>query len=78
MNRRRWTRCCADVIGLSRSGISSSAPNKDNLIKAVNLLEPTTSLLMKYNPELTCMLVGAKTALDSGYLDAPEVATDTR
>ena len=60
----------AGVIGLSRSGINLVGPNKDNLIKAVNLLDPTTSLLMKYNPELTCMLVGAKTALDTGYRDA--------
>lgn len=60
----------ADVIGLSRSGIQVLGANRDNLIRAVNLLEPTTSLLMKYNPGLTCMLVGAKLALDTGYLDA--------
>ena len=60
----------ADMIGLSRSGIALIGANKDNLIKAVSLLDPTTSLLMKYNPALTCMLVGAKTALDTGYLDA--------
>lgn len=58
------------VIGLSRSGINLVGPNKDNIIRAVNLLEPTTSLLMKYNPALTCMLVGANTALDTGYRDA--------
>ncbi len=58
------------ILGLSRSGINLVGPIKDNLIKAVNLLDPTTSLLMKYNPELTCMLVGAKTALDTGYRDA--------
>jgi phospholipid/cholesterol/gamma-HCH transport system substrate-binding protein len=60
----------AGVIGLSGSGIQLIGANKDNLINAVNLLDPTTSLLMKYNPALTCMLVGAKTALDSGYRDA--------
>lgn len=60
----------ADMIGLSRSGIRLLGPNKDNLVRAVSLLDPTTSLLMKYNPTLTCMLVGAKTALDTGYLDA--------
>jgi phospholipid/cholesterol/gamma-HCH transport system substrate-binding protein len=58
------------VIGLSRSGIELIGPIKNNLIEAVNLLDPTTSLLMKYNPALTCMLVGAKTALDTGYRDA--------
>jgi phospholipid/cholesterol/gamma-HCH transport system substrate-binding protein len=60
----------AGIIGLSRTGIQLIGANKDNLIRAVNLLDPTTSLLMKYNPALTCMLLGAKTALDSGYLDA--------
>ncbi|MCU1694185.1 MAG: ABC-type transport system involved in resistance to organic solvent, periplasmic component [Mycobacterium sp.] len=52
------------VAGLSRSGIGLLGPNKDNFIQAVNLLEPTTSLLMKYNPELTCMLVGAQKTND--------------
>lgn len=60
----------ANVIGLSRSGIQVLRANRDNLIRAANLLEPTTSLLMKYNPGLTCMLVGAKLALDTGYLEA--------
>ncbi|QVI27238.1 MCE family protein [Mycolicibacterium neoaurum] len=57
------------VAGLSSSGIEVLGPNKDNLIKGVNLLEPTTDLLMKYNPSLTCLLVGAKTALDDGLAD---------
>jgi phospholipid/cholesterol/gamma-HCH transport system substrate-binding protein len=52
------------VAGLSRSGIGLLGPNKDNFIQTVNLLEPTTSLLMKYNPELTCMLVGAQKTND--------------
>jgi phospholipid/cholesterol/gamma-HCH transport system substrate-binding protein len=58
------------VIGLSRSGVEVLAPVKDDLVKAVNLAEPSTRLLMKYNPQLTCMFVGAKTALDTGFLDA--------
>lgn len=57
------------VAGLSRSGIDVLGPSKEDLIKSVNLLEPTTDLLMKYNPELTCLLVGAKTALDEGGAD---------
>lgn len=60
----------AEMIGLSRSGIELVGANKDRLIKAVNLLDPTTSLLMKYNGALTCMLVGAKITLDTGYQDA--------
>jgi phospholipid/cholesterol/gamma-HCH transport system substrate-binding protein len=54
------------TIGLSNSGISLLAPNQANMIKAINVLEPTTNLLYKYNPEYTCLLMGAKTILDTG------------
>jgi len=59
------------TIGLSNSGIRLLAPNQANLIKAINVLEPTTNLLYKYNPEYTCLLVGAKTLLDTGGYEAP-------
>ena len=55
-----------NVIGLSRSGIDFIGPNQDNLVRAVNILEPTTNLLSKYNPEYTCLLVGSKWYLDNG------------
>lgn len=55
------------VVGLSRSGIGLLGPSKDNLVASINALESTTSLLMKYNPNLTCMLVGAKRVVDDGY-----------
>lgn len=56
------------VIGLSRTGVDLLGPNKDNLINGINLLEPTTRLLMKYNPVLTCTFVGGKTVLDTGLV----------
>jgi phospholipid/cholesterol/gamma-HCH transport system substrate-binding protein len=56
-------------IGFSRSGVNVLAPSRDNLIRAVNILEPTTNLLLNYNPELTCLLVGGKTALDAGQAE---------
>src|ERR1700682_4068430 len=59
------------TIGLSNSGISLLAPNQANLIKAINVLEPTTNLLYKYNPEYTCLLLGAKSLLDHGGYEAP-------
>jgi phospholipid/cholesterol/gamma-HCH transport system substrate-binding protein len=59
------------TIGLSNSGISLLAPNQANLIKAINVLEPTTNLLYKYNPEYTCLLMGAKNLLDRGGYEAP-------
>lgn len=51
-------------IGFAQAGIDLLAPNYANLVKAINVLEPTADLLMKYNPEYTCMLVGAKSWLD--------------
>lgn len=54
------------TIGFSNSGIELLASNEANLVKAVDLLRPTTDLLLKYNPEYTCLLVGAKFFLDHG------------
>lgn len=69
-NARAVDLLLAGVAGLSRSGIDLMGPSQRNLIESVNLLETTTRLLMKYNPTFTCTLVGAKTALDTGYLAA--------
>lgn len=55
-----------NTIGFSQSGINLLAPNKDNLVHGINVLEPSTDLLMKYNPEYTCLLLGAKWWLDNG------------
>ncbi|MDZ7881909.1 MAG: MCE family protein [Mycobacterium sp.] len=51
------------VTGFASTGVETLAPAKENLIRAVNLLNPTTDLLMKYEPSLTCLLVGANIAL---------------
>jgi phospholipid/cholesterol/gamma-HCH transport system substrate-binding protein len=53
-----------NTIGFSNSATSLLAPNRDNLVKAVNGLEPTTGLLLKYNPEVTCTVLGAKLTND--------------
>lgn len=53
-----------NTIGMSDSGINLLGPNEANLIGAINGLEPTTRLLKKYNPELTCTLVGAQLTTD--------------
>jgi phospholipid/cholesterol/gamma-HCH transport system substrate-binding protein len=58
-----------NLIGFARSGTNLLAPNKDNFVHSINMLESTTRLLMKYNPQLTCMLVGAKDTLDFGLTD---------
>ncbi|MCH9730736.1 MAG: MCE family protein [Actinomycetia bacterium] len=59
------------TVGLSNSGIDLLAPNQANLVKAINVLQPTTSLLHKYSPSYTCLLMGAKHLLDEGGYEAP-------
>jgi phospholipid/cholesterol/gamma-HCH transport system substrate-binding protein len=55
-----------NLTGFSQTGIDLIAPNQENLVHAINVLEPTTNLLLKYNPEYTCLLQGAKWWLDNG------------
>jgi phospholipid/cholesterol/gamma-HCH transport system substrate-binding protein len=58
------------VVGLARGGIDLFGSSQADLARAVDLFESTARLLFKYSPTFTCTLVGAKTALDTGYLDA--------
>lgn len=48
-----------NAIGLAGTGTDVLTSNKKNFIDTVDLLKPTTSLLLKYDPTLTCTLVGA-------------------
>ncbi len=53
------------AVGLSQSGTALLAGNRDNLVTAVNNLEPTTRLLETYSPTYTCMLQGAQWIIDN-------------
>ena len=55
-----------NVIGFSKAGTNLLATSKDNLVASVNVLEPTTNLLLKYNPEYTCLLQGTTWNLAHG------------
>jgi phospholipid/cholesterol/gamma-HCH transport system substrate-binding protein len=55
-----------NTIGLAQAGTNLITPNQRNLVDAINTLAPTTDLLGKYDPTLTCTLVGAKWFLDNG------------
>lgn len=68
-NKKALDSLLLNVTGLSNSGINLLGPAKNNLIHGINVLESTTRLLMKYNPELTCTLVGGKVFLDNGGFD---------
>jgi phospholipid/cholesterol/gamma-HCH transport system substrate-binding protein len=59
-----------NVIGVSNSGTSLLGYSRDSLVASVNILEPTTNLLFKYNPEYTCFLQGTKWYLDNGGYSA--------
>jgi phospholipid/cholesterol/gamma-HCH transport system substrate-binding protein len=55
-----------NTIGFADAGIRLIGPSHNNFIDAINTLAPTTDLLMKYNPEYTCLLQGAKRFYDQG------------
>jgi phospholipid/cholesterol/gamma-HCH transport system substrate-binding protein len=55
-----------NTIGFADAGIRLIGPSHDNFIDAINTLAPTADLLMKYNPEYTCLLQGAKRFYDQG------------
>lgn len=59
-----------NVVGFAQAGTNLIQPSQSDLVKAINVLEPTTNLLMKYSPSYTCMLLGATWFLDNGGRDA--------
>ena len=58
------------AVGFSQSGINTIGGNQPNLVRAINILDPTTALLMKYSPTYTCLFQGAQWFLDHGGRDA--------
>ena len=58
------------AVGFSRSGIDVIGGNQSALVRAMNLLDPTTALLMKYSPTYTCLFQGAVWFLEHGGRDA--------
>jgi phospholipid/cholesterol/gamma-HCH transport system substrate-binding protein len=55
-----------NTIGFARAGIQLLGPSEKNFIDSINAFAPTMDLLMKYNPEYTCLLQGAKKFYDQG------------
>jgi phospholipid/cholesterol/gamma-HCH transport system substrate-binding protein len=58
------------AVGFSQSGINVLGGNQPNLVRAMNILDPTTALLMKYSPTYTCLFQGAQWFLEHGGRDA--------
>lgn len=57
-------------VGFSNTGINTIGGNQTNLVRAMNILDPTTALLMKYSPTYTCLFQGAQWFLEHGGRDA--------
>lgn len=55
-----------NTIGFARAGLQLVGPSHNNFIAAINTFAPTMDLLMKYDPEYTCLLQGAKKFYDQG------------
>ena len=51
-------------------GVNTIGGNQPNLVRAMNILDPTTQLLMKYSPSYTCLFQGAQWFLENGGRDA--------
>jgi phospholipid/cholesterol/gamma-HCH transport system substrate-binding protein len=58
------------AVGFSTSGINTIGANQPDLVRAMNLLDPTTALFMKYSPTYTCLFQGAQWFLEHGGRDA--------
>ena len=58
------------AAGFSQSGINTIGGNQPNLVRALNILEPTTDLFLKYSPTYTCLFQGAQWFLEHGGRDA--------
>jgi phospholipid/cholesterol/gamma-HCH transport system substrate-binding protein len=58
------------AVGFAQSGINTIGGNQSNLVRAMNILDPTTALLMKYSPTYTCLFQGAQWFLEHGGRDA--------
>lgn len=58
------------AVGFSQSGINTIGTNQPNLVRAMNVLDPTTALFMKYSPTYTCLFQGAQWFLENGGREA--------
>jgi phospholipid/cholesterol/gamma-HCH transport system substrate-binding protein len=58
------------AVGFAESGTTVLGGNQTNLVRAMNILDPTTALLMRYSPTYTCLFQGAQWFLEHGGRDA--------
>lgn len=73
-NAKQLDQLLLSTIGFTRSGVETLGPARADFVRTVNDLEPTTALLLRYNPSLTCSIVGAHLALTKYGLAGPNAA----
>jgi phospholipid/cholesterol/gamma-HCH transport system substrate-binding protein len=69
-NQRSLDSLLLSAVGLSQTGINVIGRNESNVVRSINLLDPTTALLNKYSPTFTCLFQGAQWYVDHGGRDA--------
>ncbi|OMC39182.1 MCE family protein [Mycobacterium sp. IS-1264] len=69
-NQRSLDTLLLSAVGFSQAGINVLGNNESNIVRSVNLLDPTTALLNKYSPTYTCLFQGAQWYVDHGGRDA--------
>jgi phospholipid/cholesterol/gamma-HCH transport system substrate-binding protein len=68
-NQRSLDAMLLSAVGFSQAGIGVIGNNESNIVRSVNLLDPTTALLKKYSPTFTCLFQGAQWYVDHGGRD---------
>jgi phospholipid/cholesterol/gamma-HCH transport system substrate-binding protein len=69
-NQRSLDSLLLSAVGFSQAGINVFGNNEANIVRSINLLDPTTALLNKYSPTYTCLFQGAQWYVDHGGRDA--------
>ncbi|ORW58050.1 hypothetical protein AWC20_12700 [Mycobacterium parmense] len=69
-NQRSLDSLLMAAAGFSHTGINVIGRSESDIVRSVNLLDPTTALLNKYSPTFTCLFQGAQWYVDHGGRDA--------
>jgi phospholipid/cholesterol/gamma-HCH transport system substrate-binding protein len=69
-NQKSLDALLLSAVGFGNSGVNVIGGNEPNLVRSLDLLEPTTALLLQYSPTFACTFQGAQWFLEHGGRDA--------
>ncbi len=69
-NQKSLDALLLSAVGFGNSGINVVGGNEPNIVRSLDLLEPTTALLLQYSPTFACTFQGAQWFLEHGGRDA--------